>query len=235
MLYIGSCRYMHGYGWHSFPGRLHTTKEIILFLENIDDIKNVVNNNPSNLTNMIFGDIHHPEVIYTSNSFIDNIKNIKNIKKIILEISSRKICYYRDTPINYHYYNYYCSYDESLKKYDLKLHQLSDDEIDKDLDYIKLLAKKIFNEDIEIHVIPHLNLKIKSTNDYIEERNKFVILLENLCETKNIKVHDVGKYIESIDGESFLEDYMPDSTHYIKDDKVTDDEVRKYLIERIHD
>jgi len=57
MLYIGSCRYMYEYKWDYFPGRLHTTKEIIFFLENIDNIENIINCNPHELTNMIFGDI----------------------------------------------------------------------------------------------------------------------------------------------------------------------------------
>lgn len=42
MIYIGSCRYMHLYNWDYFPARLHTTKEIVYFLQNINDsIKNV--------------------------------------------------------------------------------------------------------------------------------------------------------------------------------------------------
>ena len=38
MLYVGSCRYMYDYDWDYFAPRLHTTKEIIHFLENIDNI-----------------------------------------------------------------------------------------------------------------------------------------------------------------------------------------------------
>ena len=102
MLYIGSCRYMYGYNWHYFPARLHTTKELIHFLENIDNIKNVIDNNPNGLTNFIFGDIYHPQVINDSTNFIN--KNInKNINKIIMEISSRKVMYYNDIPLNYFY------------------------------------------------------------------------------------------------------------------------------------
>lgn len=70
MLYIGSCRYMYGYDWDYFPGRLHTTREIIHFLENIDNIKGVIDNNPSELTNSIFGDIYHRDVKIDADNFI---------------------------------------------------------------------------------------------------------------------------------------------------------------------
>lgn len=108
-----------------FPARLHTTKEIILFLENIDNIENVINNNPSDLTYVIFGDINHRDVINDSKIFINNMKNKeknKNTKKLILEVCSRKIHYYNDIPVNHYYY----SESESLmKKYNLELVHLS--------------------------------------------------------------------------------------------------------------
>ncbi|AYV75433.1 MAG: hypothetical protein Terrestrivirus1_307 [Terrestrivirus sp.] len=221
---------MYGYKWTYFPARLHTTKEIIYFLENIHNIKHVIDNNPTDLTNMIFGDIYHPGVINDSNLFINNISNIIkniNIKKLILEISSRKVYNYNNIPINH----YYCSRHESLvKKYNLELVHLSHAEIDKDLDRIVELAKQIFNKDIEVHIIPHLNLKTNSTNNYIEERNNFVTSLENLCNIKNIKIHNIGKYIESIDDKPFLEEYMADSTHYSKGY----DNAKRFLIGRIY-
>ena len=221
MLYIGSCRYMYGYDWDYFPARLHTTKEIIHFLENIDNIKNVIDNNPNELINFIFGDIYHPSVINDSTNFIN--KNInKNINKIIMEISSRKVMYYNDIPLNYFYSQ------GSKEQYNLVEKILTDEEIDCDLNYIIKLCKSIFNENIELHIIPHLNLKTKSTLDYICERNNFVNLLEYLCNKYNIKIHNVGKYIEN-NNDSFLEDYMSDSTHYSKDY----DKVKSFLINEI--
>ena len=181
MLYIGSCRYMYGYHWDYFPARLHTTREIIHFLENIDNIKNIIDNNPSGLTNFIFGDIYHQQVINDSKKFIN--KNInKNIKKIIMEISSRKVMYYDNIPLNY-YYSY-----RSIKQYNLVEKILTDEEIDCDLNYIIKLCKSTFNENIELHIIPHLNLKTKSTLNYICERNNLVNLLEYLCNKHNIKI-----------------------------------------------
>jgi glycosyltransferase involved in cell wall biosynthesis len=49
-------------------------------------------------------------------------------------------------------------------------------------------------------------------NDYVIEN--FVNLLECLCSKYNIKIHNIGKYIEDNNSSCFLEDYMPDSTHY---------------------
>jgi hypothetical protein len=209
---------MYGYVWDYFPARLHTTKEIIHFLKNIDNIKNVIDNNPNELTNYIFGGIYHPQVINDSTNFIN--KNInKNINKIIMEISSRKIMYYNDIPLNY----FYSQESNIEKQYNLVEKILTDEEIDCDLNYIIKLCKSIFNENIELHIIPHLNLKTKSTLDYICERNNFVNLLEYLCNKYNIKIHNIGKYIENNNNNNdcFLEDYMLDSTHYSKDyDKV---------------
>jgi hypothetical protein len=209
---------MYGYVWDYFPARLHTTKEIIHFLKNINNVKNVIDNNPDGLTNFIFGDIYHPEVINDSTKFIDKNKNVnrnKNIKKIIMEISSRRVMYYNDIPLNYFYSQ------ESKEQYNLVEKILTDEEIECDLNCIIKLCKSIFNENVELHIIPHLNLRTKSTLNYIYERNNLVNLLEGLCNKYNIKIHNIGKYIENNNNHSFIEDYMRDSTHYSKDyDKV---------------
>ena len=225
MLYIGSCRYMYGYNWDYFPARLYTTREIIYFLENINDIKKVLDNNPSNLTNYIFGDIYGPSVIDDTNRFI-NKKINKSITKIIMEISSRKVMYYKDVPINHWF-----AQRDNLQGYDLIEKILTDEEIEYDLKHIKNICKMIFNEDIEIHIIPHLNLKTKSTLDYIFERNNFVILLEYVCNKYDIKINNIGKYLEGTykDNDIFIEDYMPDSRHYNKDY----DKVKAFLIKNI--
>ena len=191
-------------------------------VKNIDNIKNVIDNNPKELSNFIFGDIYHPQVINDSINFIN--KNInKNINKIIMEICSRKVMYYNDIPLSYFYSQ------GSRRQYNLVEKILTDQEIDCDLNYIIKLCKSIFNENIELHIIPHLNLKTKSTLDYICERNNFVNLLEYLCNKYNIKMHNVGKYIENNNKDSFLEDYMSDATHYSKDY----DKVKSFLINEI--
>jgi hypothetical protein len=213
MFYIGSCRYMRNFNWLYFPARLHSTREIIYFLENINNVKKVISNNPTDLTNKIFGDIYHSSVIKDSTAFFEK-QYRHNINKLILEICTRNVCYYKDVPLN----NYYVQQNSSLiNKYNLKLVELSDAEIEIDLKHIIQLSRRIFNNDTEIHVIPHLNLKTTSTNDYIHKRNDFVILLESLCKRLNIQIHNIGKYIEeTIKSETvpYLEKYMNDSTHY---------------------
>ncbi len=62
MLYVGSCRHMSEYKWNFFPGRLHTTREIMFFIENIDKVKSIIDSNPVDLTNLIFGDIYHTDI-----------------------------------------------------------------------------------------------------------------------------------------------------------------------------
>jgi hypothetical protein len=201
---------MYDYEWDYFPGRLHTTREIIFFLENINNINSIINSNPGELTNTIFGDIYHPAVINDSLNFINKNVN-KNISKIIMEISSRKISYYNDIPINYYYSRDY------KEQYNLIDKILTDEEVEDDLIRLISLCKSVFNKNIEIHIIPHLNLKTKSSLDYIYDRNDFINLLVYLCEKYNIKIHNVGKYIENnTNNECFLEDYMEDLTHYSK-------------------
>jgi len=145
-----------------------------------------------------------------------------------MEISSRKVMYYNDIPLN-HYYSQTSKNKHLKKQYNLVEKKLTDEEIDFDLNYIIKLCRSIFNENIELHIIPHLNLKTKLTLDYICDRNNLVNLLEYLCNKYNIKIHNVGKYIENNNNNSFLEDYMSDSTHYSKDM----DLVKSFLLNEI--
>jgi len=218
---------MYGYDWDYFPGRLHTTREIIFFLENIANIKNVINNNPPELANCIFGDIYHPGVIKDANKFMNENIN-KNINKIIMEISSKKVMYYNDIPLN-HFYTNMRNILYIGKKYNLVEKTLTDEEVEDDLNHIIKLCKTIFNKNIQLHIIPHLNLKTKSKLDYICDRNNFVNLLECLSSKYNIKIHNIGKYIEDNNSSCFLEDYMSDSTHYSN----YYDKIKAFLISEI--
>ena len=222
MLYIGSCRYMEGYPWDFFPARLHTTREILFFLKNIDGIHALLERYPKGLRGKIFGDLYHPDVIEKSKAFM-NRKVSKNIGKLILEISSRTVCYYKDTPLN----EFYIRDNEPLiRNYKLISKELSDIEIEKDIYEIYEISKKIFNETIELHIIPHLNLKSKALGTYIPKRNSLVLLLESICNTLHIQFHPIGVYLEKIDGSLYIEDYMKDSTHYSNGY----DKVKEYLL-----
>jgi hypothetical protein len=207
---------MYGYDWEYFPARLHTTREMIFFLENINNIDTIINDNDSKLTNFIFGDIYNPGLVNHSKKFIHRFTNKnanKNINKIIMEVTSRKVVYYKDIPLNY-FYIHNRGFGSQKQTYNLVDKKLTDEEIDCDLQYITNLCKQIFNKNVEIHIIPHLNLKTKSTLDYISDRNNLVSLLERLCNKYNIKIHNIGKYIENNYTDIYLEDYMPNLTHY---------------------
>lgn len=229
MLYIGSCRYMADYPWDYFPGKLHSTREIIFFLENINHCKKIIDNNPSELSNFIFGDIFHPNTFVQATQFINNLspsfvnKSInQNLNKIIIEISSRKVRMYNNIPLSHHYSRF-------DTKHCLTEIILTDQEIECDIKCIINLCKIVFNENIQIHIIPHCNLKIMKTVQYIVERNNLVNLLEVLCSKYNINFHNVGKYIENNHENAFLDVYMNDSAHYSKDY----DKIKSFVIREI--
>ena len=225
MLYIGSCRYMEGYYWNYFPARLHSTREIIFFLEHITEIEKVIKARPRDLTNFIFGDIYNPGVKGEALRFIST-KLDREIDAVILEISSRKLMYYNDTPLNYFY-----AASNLDKQYVLVPKILTDEEVEQDLRRIVELCRTVFNDRIEIHIIPHLNLKTRASNDYIRDRAAFVNLLERLCTKYGIPLHNIGRYLENRNSECVLEDYMPDGAHYNKDCEET---IKAYLLQEIY-
>ena len=231
MLYVGSCRHMSEYKWNFFPGRLHTTKEIIFFIENIDKVKSIIDSNPGDLTNLIFGDIYHPDIKEDSEKIIQSLSlcDKKEIKKLILEISSRSLYYYDKVPLNAFYTKKYITEQDN---YDLKLVQLSDLEIENDIKHILELSKRVFNNDVEIHIIPHLNVKSSTLNNYIPKRQELVRLLELICIKFSIKFHDIGKFLETFHNpdDEILELYMNDSTHFSYGYTL----VKSFLVDRIY-
>ncbi len=213
MFYIGSCRYMYEYNWNHFRARLHTTREILYFLENIRNIDKIVERTSNELIGLIFGDLFNPQVVYRTSTYTKNgIDDIGSVKKLILEISSRKLYYYNNIPLNY-----YCtSYNpDTITKYGITFKELSDTEIIEDLIRIKHLSKQIFHKDVAIHVIPHLNLKLKATDAYIPKRDALVKLLMIVSSHLDFQFHHIGMFLEVINKDTaFLEHYMEDHTHY---------------------
>ena len=228
---MGSCRHMYGYKWEFFPGRLHTTREIIFFIENIDKVKNIIDSNPSDLTNLIFGDIYHPDIKEDSEKIIQSLSasSKKEIKKLILEISSRSLYYYDTVPLNAFYTEKYITEQDN---YNLKLVELSDLEIENDIKHILELSKRVFNNHVEIHIIPHLNLKSSALNSYIPKRQELVRLLESICTKFCIKFHDIGKFLETfhVPDDKILEIYMKDSRHFSYGYTL----VKSFLVDRIY-
>ena len=102
-----------------------------------------------------------------------------------MEISSKKVMYYNDIPLNHFYTN--MRNILYIGKYNIVEKILTDEEVEHDLNHIIKLCKTRFNENIQLHIIPHLNLKTKSKLHYICDRNNFVNLLECLCSKYNIQ------------------------------------------------
>lgn len=231
MLYVGSCRYMKNFKWGFFPPRLHTTKEMIYFLENINNIKKIMKENPKDILNRIFGDITHASIKNDMNEFLKKKINT-GTRKVILEVCSRKVYFYKDNiPVkwkantdvkkNGH------TMGELIDKYKLVYHELTDEEIEQDLLYIKELIQNTFNNKTELHIIPNINMKLTKTKEYIPKRKALVDLLQQLTTKHDIYFHDVGQFMETNTEYKFLEDVMPNGgSHYSKDSKKI---ITKYL------
>lgn len=239
--YVGSCRYLKGPEWkHSFPARLHTTKEMIYFFENIKNIKQIIKEYPEELVNRIFGDITHSAVKSKTNEFLKT-KLDKKTSKVFLEVCSRKICYYTNPtsfeqiPIKWtnnplRKNNF--TFKEVVKKYNISFKELTDDEIENDLIYLSKLVKKIFNNDTKLYIIPNINLRIKNTKRYIPKRDCLVNALNKICLKHHFLFLNVGVHLESLNNDVYLEDVMPEGgSHYAKNSKK---QVIKYLNEFIH-
>ena len=210
-LYLGSCRYgpsglklNNNINWLSFPARLHTTKEIIYFLENIENLNNMITLFSKELINYIFGNFYHSLVIDDINIFLNTKIDTKQLKNLFLEISSRNIYYYKNIiPIN----AYLAELNtEIIEKYNLQHHILNDDEIKNDIIYICLLINNKFSLNTKITIITHVDLKLSKTKQYIEKRHNFIILLETICSELNINIVNPGKIFEKIYGENVVMD-----------------------------
>ncbi len=195
--YIGSCRYMSLFPKH-FPARLHTTKEIINFLNNYNKIDlDMID------ANYIYGDLLHPDVKIDSIVYCNNMDNIfDSVTTIFLEITSRKYILNKGEVYNNFYYN---------KNDDKKYNIIDDDELFSDLLYIKYLLKNRFGIE-SIVIIPHINLLLDN-GEKIGGRDNLKSSLEKLCEILNIEFLDINNAFPE---GSYFRDIAPDSTHYSK-------------------
>lgn len=194
-LFIGSARYMNNINWTFFPGRLYTTKEIIYFLENINNLDEIIDTTQKDLVNRIFGSITHVSVKTETNNFIEK-KSYKKTRKVIIEISSNKVYYYRNKiPVQWKKTTI-DNNDILVSKYDLQYHEITHKELEDDLVRIKELVKTIFKKETELHVISNINMKHPITNDYSHTINNLVSVLEKISYKNGIYFHNIGKYIE---------------------------------------
>jgi len=201
--YIGTCRY-ESFFYNKFPPRLHTTKEILNYLVNYNNID--LN---SNFVNFIYGGCLHPQIIDIVKKYLKDSNNIfDNIDTIYIEISSLKNYLIDDKYLNAFYVE-----DYNIDKNNMKQIELSYDDIYNDLVKIKDLCINKFKIK-RIKIITHVNLKLKKTNNYILQRDKLINYLLSICKKLEIDIILPDKILLSKYNDIFLEDVLYDGLHY---------------------
>lgn len=195
IFYVGSCRYQGIVSNTYFPPRLHTTREIINFL-NTDrfDITKPY-------TYFEFGGATHPYVIENTTNYIKT-PTISSCDIFCMELCSRKIVYMNDTiPLNAYYY-------ANSNAFNTKLHILTDQEILDDILKIKSILQHKYNIQ-RIIIIPHINLKLKETDKKIIDRDSLCTFLNTIPETIPLT-----ELLEEEDPIYRMEDILPDGFHF---------------------
>ena len=202
--YVGSCRYQPLFEKY-FPPRLHTTKEFLHFLENYDKVNL---NHP--LVHFIYGDATHPGILSQTLQYVrESASAFRNVNTVVLEVCSRKVYMLQNTPLS----DYYLGFMSDAVPEATNL-QLSYQDISQDLIEIKKLLKRDFNIG-KILVMSHVNLPLEKSKDCIEDRAKLVSILEDVCKSLEVEFVNVGEVLtKGSDKELFLEDVLPDGTHY---------------------
>lgn len=200
-LLIGSCRYQPVFSKH-FPARLHSTREILYFLDNFDNIPAVMAHRNSNY---IFGDSMHKNVKDKVLKFAETRAEImKGVDTIVLEISTIKVDYKAGLPVS----TFYTQRDKVKTE---KSHQMTAAELESDLTEIKRKITERWGS-LRIIVIPHINLKLGS----IPQRAELVTNLKNICSKLGIEFLSIGEEIESVVKGAKLDILVPDGAHISK-------------------
>lgn len=203
--YIGTCRYQNCFD-NIFPPRLHTTKEILNYLLNYDNI-----DLDYEYVNFLYGDCKHPLVINDTIKYKNNCKNIfKNIDTLYIEISSIKNYLIDNKYLNCFYIDQY-----NINKTNMKLIELSKEDILNDISMIKDICYNKLNIN-KIKIITHVNLKSKITNDYLITRVNLTNILIDVCKKLNIDIILPGEIFVLKYGDIYLEDVLYDGFHYSK-------------------
>lgn len=198
---IGSCRYQPIFSKH-FPPRLHSTREILYFLDNFDNIPAVMAHRNSNY---IFGDSMHKNVKDKVMKFAETRAEIMaDINTVVLEISTVKVDYKGGAPVS----TFYTQRDNVKTD---KSHALTAAELESDLVEIKRKIAERWGA-LRIIVIPHVNLKIGS----IPQRAELVKNLKNICAKLDVEFLSIGEKIESSIRGAKLDALIPDGSHFSK-------------------
>lgn len=195
--YIGSCRYMKFFP-HHFPAKLHTTKEIINYLNNYNSIDLDMEN-----VNYVYGDILQPDCMEEVLDYCQNANSIfDKVNNIFMEITSRKYVLQGGGWYSNYYFNPNNDKDVSI---------VNDDELYSDLLHIKYLIGDLFNID-NIFVIPHMDLLLKNGKK-INGRHELIMSLKNICDEIDIGFVNIN---EAFPKNSYYDDIAPDTLHYSK-------------------
>lgn len=219
--YIGSCRYESTFRY-GFPPRLHSTTEIIHFLENYHSLDF---SDPKSY--FIYGGCNHPGIVKESQDFLTT-KTLHFCQQLCIEICTRKVAYDIDTglPMNAFYLTseFYRQYCPIHINYEIKIQ--TDEEIKNDISKIIEILRTKFNI-FKIYILTPVNLKLKTTNTYIVERSSLSLLLKSIYPL----TIDIGLILESIFPDAYLEDVLPDNIHY-EQNSIYISKIFDYLIVR---
>ena len=246
ILYFGSCRYMYGFKWNSFIGRLHTTREIgsALLGTGID----LINQFPQEYLTYVFGDIHnaiaYTNVPCTTAGFERKLPDFKDIKDVIIEVSSNVVnkAYIKGRTVYVNTFYVNRDADNTIDSPGRVISQeirdasqvviLSPKDLELDLVLIRDLIKEKFHPEARLHVIPPLNLRTGGDNShYIRTRAANTYALEAACNQYKINFYNIGKHLEDVCINPTLKEFQPTGAHF--DEPLFDKYVRPYLEEQI--
>jgi hypothetical protein len=211
----GSCRYDDDLfkkwqlGFASVPTRMvMNTRSFIYILENIRsfsvsffDKQLEPSSSQEFLELMFLQDANDAERYREFWGFMIYALDYGDLESVLVEITTRKVYYYHHSdgsllPISAWVVKM-MNTPEIVDQYNLTFHELSDEEISADLDYIQHLLSVHFSPQVRLKVILHLDMKLKKNKKYIPKRHELCLSLERLCLEKNISVFNPGRVIES--------------------------------------
>ena len=196
--YLGSCRYEHVF-INAYPGRLHSIREINYFLENLDNLKNYLNDyffsNPvlKTFINLTYGNVFNDYLKDKTFLFPNQLTNFLTSKFLFIEISSLKYATTKCGVIanssllktyDKEFENDYCPteiFNDNFFKFKKDDFNLVKKEVEKMLKILKLRTNVT-----KIFLIPHVNLLSKKTNGLIATRQEIDSLIDYLVSNFNI-------------------------------------------------
>ena len=239
--FIGSCRYEHVFE-NAYPGRLHSVKEIIYFLENIDNLNNYLSyqtySNPvlKTFMNLTLGNVFNSYLKNKTFLFPNNLEKFLKSEFLYIEISSLKYASTNSGIIANSSFlknnakemeNDY-TFNDIFKENLFVLKKDNYDVIHKDI--MKMLEiLKSRTQIKKIFLIPHVNLLSKKTKNKINSREEINLIIDNL--TKNFKIFEKIDIWESEELNKFYQEDILDD-NYLNFNKLGNKLVSDYFNNR---